>query len=88
MLGLKPVAHLIQLPPQILVFDVRINFRRLDVGMTERRLHGAPAPADVKKLCGERMPNIVEMKIFYPGERERRSPSSSEVAEFFPVFSL
>jgi len=48
MLQTESVAHFIQLPEQILVFDVSVDFRRLDVRMSERRLHGAPAPANVE----------------------------------------
>ncbi len=61
MLQTESVAHFIQLPEQILVFDVGVDFRRLDVRMPKRCLHGAPAPADVEQLGGERVPHVVEM---------------------------
>jgi hypothetical protein len=81
MLEVEPFAYFIQLPEQIFVLDVRINLGRFDVGMSESGLHGESAPADVEQFGGERMPDIVEMEIFYPGAFQCRPPGGLEIFE-------
>jgi hypothetical protein len=81
MCGILFVADLIQLPPQKVIFDVRVNFHRLYFRATERRLNGKAFRSEFKQIRGKSMPKVVKAEISDAGIAECRSPSLLKIAQ-------
>lgn len=71
--------------PQVVLVQMRVNFRRGDAFMAEHLLHGAKVGAAFDEMCGEGVPErvrthrLVDARLFYPLLDEHEDHLAGEV---------